>query len=135
MILRKLMLLFTAALFIVTVSAQEKKPAIISGNIKDAKTKRPLIEAVITLSSSAFKGQKFAVTDSSGNYKINNLPEGSYTVAFEMEGYEKFVQPNLNLKEGSLVDMNYQMVKESKRKNKDKQQGRDSTYLQVKVTE
>ncbi len=135
MIVKKLMLPIAAALFFVTVWAQDKKPAAISGTIKDAKTKRPLIEAVITVSSNAFTGQKFAVTDSSGLYKISNLPEGNYTIAFEMEGYEKFTKQNIALKEGMSLGVNYQMMKEGKRKNKDLQQGTDSTYLQVKVVQ
>lgn len=135
MLNKKIALSLIGALFFLSVFSQNTKPATISGTIKDAKTKQPLIEAVITLSSSAFTGQKFAVTDSSGNYKINNLPDGNYTIAFEMEGYEKFVHQNFALKQGMAVGMNYQMVKESKRKNKDKQQNSDSTYLQVKIIE
>ena len=69
MIFKKLLLLFVATFLFFTVFSQQKKPAIISGMVKDARTKTPLNEAVITLSSNAFQGQKFALTDSSGMYR------------------------------------------------------------------
>ncbi len=100
------------------VFSQEGKQGVISGMIKDAHSKSPLIEAVITLSSNAFEGQKFVVTDTTGKYKINNLPAGNYSVSFEMEGYQKWVQDNIILKEGTSVAVSYEMVKEKKRSGK-----------------
>jgi len=100
------------------VYAQEKKQAIISGTITDARSKSPVYEAVITVSSSAFKGQKFAITDSTGTYRINNLPAGSYTISFEMEGYEKYSQDNIALQEGGSVAINHQLVKQRGRGRK-----------------
>lgn len=110
---KSFLLFFVAAFFFFSVLARQSK-AIISGTIKDAKTKSPITEAVITLSSDAFKGQKFAVTDSSGTYKINNLPAGNYTIIFEMEGYQKFVRDSITLRDGMSVGINYEMVKERK---------------------
>lgn len=48
----------------------------ITGIVKNAKTKLPIKDVVITINSSAFKGQNFAVTDTDGVYRINNLPPG-----------------------------------------------------------
>lgn len=107
-----LTLLFTSAF------EQAKRPASISGMISDAHTKLPLNEAVITLSSTAFTGQKFGLTDSTGMYRIGNLPAGNYTISFEMEGYEKFSQNNIVLHEGMSLGVSFEMVKERKRKGK-----------------
>jgi hypothetical protein len=98
----------------------QQNSAAITGTIKDANSKSPIIEAVITLSSTAFKGQKFAVTDSTGMYRITNLPPGNYTISFEMEGYEKIVRENIPLQEGMSVGVDYEMVKERKRHRKTK---------------
>lgn len=87
---------------------------IISGVVKDAKTKQPITDAVITLSSNAFKGQKFAVTNTEGMYRIDKLPPGNYSISFEMEGYQKFVRDSLKLKEGMSVGVDYAMVKQRK---------------------
>ncbi len=122
MVYKKLLLFFVAAFLLFPVFSQEGKHGIISGVIKDAKTKSPLIEAVITVNSNAFEGQKFAVTDTSGKYKIINLPAGIYSVSFEMEGYEKYVQASITLKEGMSLAVSYEMMKEQKRSRKNKLQ-------------
>ena len=92
--------------------------AIISGKVSDARTKAPLNEAVITISSDAFEGQKFAVTDSTGNYRVNNLPKGIYCIAFEMEGYRKFVKDSIKLQEGMSLGVSFEMAREKKEKSK-----------------
>lgn len=103
----------TAFLFF-SVRSQQSGQGIITGIVKDAKTKLPITDAVITVSSNVFKGQKFAVTDTTGMYRINNLPGGKYTISFEMEGYEKFVRDSLTLKDGMSLDVDHEMVKERK---------------------
>ena len=59
----------------------------ISGNIKDAQTGKPLIEAVafiFPLAKDSLFGKKkasiYTLTDSSGNYKIKNLRSDTYKV-------------------------------------------------------
>lgn len=107
-----------AICIIFSAFTQDKKPAVITGTIKDAHTKLPLNEAVITLSSTAFQGQKFALTDSTGTYRIGNLPAGNYTISFEMEGYEKFTQENIAVQAGSSLGVSFEMVKERRGKDK-----------------
>ncbi len=111
---KNLLLAFVTAFSFFTVYSKQIKQGVITGIVKDANTKSPITEAVITLSSSAFKGQKLAVTDSAGVYKINNLPPGNYSIMFEMEGYKKFVRDSLTLKDGMSLGVNYEMVKERK---------------------
>lgn len=118
MIIKKMLLFFVTAFLFSNLFARQEKQGIISGMIKDAHTKSPIIEAVITLSSDAFEGQKFAVTDTAGRYKINNLPAGNYSISFEMEGYQKYVQNSIFVKEGMSVAVSYDMQKEKKRNNK-----------------
>ncbi|MDB5192307.1 MAG: TonB-dependent receptor [Segetibacter sp.] len=99
---------------VTSVSAKEpvKKMALIAGVLKDARTKSPLIEGVITLSSTAFEGRKIALTDSSGTYMVKDLPAGVYTVTFEMEGFRTFTQENIVLKEGMSLGVSFEMVKD-----------------------
>lgn len=102
-------------LFVSSASAQEKM-CVISGVVKDARNKLPLNEAVITISSNVFKGQKFALTDSAGIYRVGNLLAGTYTISFEMEGYEKFTRENFPLQQGASVGVNFEMVREKRKK-------------------
>lgn len=113
----RLMLSALAVFMFSTLFAQQKNQGVISGIIKDAKTKSPITEAVVTLSSSAFTGQKFALTDSAGMYKVTNLPAGNYTINFEMEGYEKYKQDSIVVLDGAEVTIDYDMAK-GKKKNK-----------------
>jgi hypothetical protein len=115
---KKLLLLVTTAILSFVAFSQQKKPAIISGVVKDARTKSPLIEAVVTLKSNAFEGEKYSVTDSSGMYSINNLPSGTYTVTFEMEGYEKFSKDGIVVAPGMSLGVSFEMIKEQKRTKK-----------------
>ena len=94
--------------------SQSGKPAVISGTVKDAHTKLPLIEAVVTLKSNVFEGAKLAVTDSSGMYKIEDLPAGTYSVSFEMEGYEKFTKDGIVVSPGMSLGVSFEMIKERK---------------------
>jgi hypothetical protein len=107
-----------AILSIFPAFSQEKKTAVISGVLKDARSKTPLNEAVVTVSSSAFQGQKLALTDSTGMYRVSNLPAGNYIIGFEMEGYEKFIQENIALQPGMSVAVSFDMVKARKAKDK-----------------
>jgi hypothetical protein len=111
----KLLLLITTVLLLLQVFSQAKKPSVISGTVKDARTKSPLIEAVVTLKSDSFEGEKYAVTDSAGFYQINNLPVGTYTVTFEMEGYEKFTKDGVVISPGTSLGVSFEMIKEQKR--------------------
>jgi hypothetical protein len=126
--------LIVAIFLLFPAVAQEKKMAIISGSVKDARSKSPLNEAVVTLSSDAFKGQKFALTDSTGMYRISNLPAGSYTIAFEMEGYERFVQENIVLQQGMSMGVSFQMVKERKGRAQ-KQKNSEEKVIAIKKEE
>ena len=98
--------------------SQEKKPAIISGSVKDARTKSPLLEAVVTLKSDSFEGEKYALTDSTGMYRVNNLPAGTYSITFEMEGYEKFTRDGIVVSPGMSLGVSFEMIKEQKRMKK-----------------
>jgi hypothetical protein len=124
---KKSLLLFIAAFLFFYGFAQDKKPGIISGIVKDAQTKTPIIEAVITLSSNTFQGQKFAITDSAGMYSIKDLRAGNYSIVFEMEGYEKSVRDSIALKEGMSFNVSLEMVREQKKKDKDQKVRKDAT--------
>lgn len=72
----------------------------ISGNIKDSQTGKPVIEGValiIPLAKDSIFGKKkasiYSLTDSSGNYKISNLREGTYKVyALKEQNSDKIYQ-------------------------------------------
>ncbi|HEX8331487.1 MAG TPA: carboxypeptidase-like regulatory domain-containing protein [Segetibacter sp.] len=88
--------------------AQEKK-GIFSGSVKASATKLPLYEAVVTLSSPVLEGKKYAVTDSTGVYRITNLPKGTYSITIEMEGFDTITYDNIFLPEGMSQGVSVEM--------------------------
>lgn len=117
--LNKLWSVTVMVLLLLPVFAQEKKAAVISGMVKDSRTKSPLNEAIVTLSSNAFEGQKFALTNSTGMYKVSNLPPGYYTISFEMEGFKKFAKDSIRLQEGMSLGVSFEMAGERKGKDRE----------------
>lgn len=115
----KLIFLIAIQFLILPSFGQDKKMGTISGTVKDSRSKLPLSEAVVTLSSPALTGKKIALTDSTGLYHVANLPAGIYTITFEMEGYYTFVQENILLQEGMTMGVSFQMAKDRTAKNKD----------------
>lgn len=118
----RLILFEFAFFFFITATGQQNRQGIISGIIKDAQTRSPLTEAVITVSSTAFVGQKFALTDSLGMFKVTNLPAGNYTISFEMEGYEKLVRDSITLDNEMNVALSFDMTKGRKKNRKNQVQ-------------
>lgn len=95
-------------------SFSQSKTGIFSGTVKASATQKPLFEAVITLSSPALEGKKFAVTDSTGFYRINNLPKGTYSISIEMEGYDTINYDNIFLPEGMSQGVSVEMRRSRK---------------------
>ena len=115
-----LIALVLVMIFASPVFSQEKKVAAICGVVKDGRSKLPLNEAVVTVSSSVFEGQKFALTDSTGTYTIKDLPPGNYKISSEMEGYEKFTKEDIILKEGASLGVSFEMIKQRKKSSEKK---------------
>lgn len=118
--LKKVLAVVVAIFLLYPVFSQEKKKAMISGYVQDSRTKSPLYEAVVTLQSTAFTGQRFAVTDSLGKYQIDNLPKGTYTISFEMEGYKKFTKDSIAVPEGMSLGISFQMAREGRERKQNK---------------
>ena len=104
-------LLLAALMSVGTFCHAQETLASIAGTVTDAATKKPLIEAVITLSSPEFEGKRLAITDSSGSYKVPNLPAGIYTMVFEMEGYSRFTKDNVRVSKGLPMSVSLEMTK------------------------
>lgn len=108
----KTLLLLSTAVSLFSLAIAQKKNGAIAGSVKDANSKTPLIEAVITVSSETLNGKKFAITDSTGNYRVPDLPPGLYTVSFEMEGFRTFIKENIQLSEGMSLGVSMEMARD-----------------------
>src|SRR5215831_14244653 len=101
--LKRRIFLFALALLVpVAVHAQAVTGASISGTVKDASGAVLPAVTVEAASPALIEKVRVAVTDSSGQYKIENLRPGAYTVTFTLSGFNTYRREGLVL-EGSFV--------------------------------
>ena len=96
------------ALLIFTLCAQNllaQKTATLSGNVSDKADKSGLIGVTVILKGTSFGG----VSDIDGNYKINNLPAGTYNIEFSYVGYEKTLFTGIKISEGEQKKLDVQL--------------------------
>ena len=103
MIKTKIKLILLSSFFVISAGITDAQPAgKISGNVKDAANLSPLGNVNII----AVGTSRGAVTDNDGNYKIEGITEGSYTIQASMTGY-KTERVKINLAENSSSEVNF----------------------------
>ena len=53
-----------------------------------------------------------AYTDASGNYKLIGLPEGTYSMECELEGFSSLITEEIEVKAGILTTVNFTLIEE-----------------------
>jgi hypothetical protein len=60
----------------------------ITGKIIDARTQKPVVNAVITATSPSAQGEQTVISDEDGEFEIETLPPGTYLLHLEKEYYK-----------------------------------------------
>ncbi|WP_199735437.1 von Willebrand factor type A domain-containing protein [Corallococcus sp. AB045] len=101
----------------VPVGAQPKAgtatTGVIIGTVMNTEDKRPLADVVVTATSPSLQGEQTVVTDVHGNYRIPQLPAGTYTLRFEQEAFHPFARPEIQLLPNRTIRVNVEMIPES----------------------
>lgn len=92
--------------------AMAQGTAVLSGTITDAATKRPIADAVVTVTSPALQGEQTVVTDKSGSYRIPNLPPGDYSLRLEGDSYKPYSRGGITLRQNSTIRVNADLLPE-----------------------
>src|SRR5947209_11954393 len=104
-------LLWSAAVLMLSLSAVGSSAwaqsggssGVISGSIQD-ESGGALPGVTATLSSPALQvRQMVAVSDAEGNYRLGELPVGTYSIKFELTGFRTFVRDELRLPVGFVA--------------------------------
>jgi outer membrane receptor protein involved in Fe transport len=103
--------LLTSAL--VSSMALAQGTSTITGTVTDAATGKPVPDVVVTATSPALQGEQIVVTDSSGLYRLAQLPAGVYTLKLEKESYKPFSRADINVRVDRTVRVNIQIQPES----------------------
>ncbi|MFH0992169.1 MAG: TonB-dependent receptor [bacterium] len=94
-------------LFVLTCPAMSQaRYGSIGGTINDSQTAEPLTGATIMLQGT-FLG---AVSDGKGEYRIDNIPPGSYTVVASMVGYEKKSSLRILVRSGEKTQLDVSLL-------------------------
>ena len=87
-----------------------KGDPVVSGNVVDASTKKPIAEVTITAIHDVSKIEHIMITDCNGNFKINQLPTGNYKLKFEKDNYRSLEKKNVNIKQESTTKLSIEIV-------------------------
>jgi hypothetical protein len=93
--------------------AQTIGVATLSGKVVDTQSKAPLADAVVTVTSPSLQGEQTVVTDSSGFYRVPNLPPGDYTVRVEADRYRVYARGGIALRANVTVRFDVEVLPES----------------------
>ncbi|MGK4007469.1 TonB-dependent receptor [Sorangium sp. So ce1036] len=87
--------------------------AVLTGTVIDAATNQPTPDVVVTVTSPSLQGEQVVVTDSSGQYRVPNLPPGTYTLRLDKEAYRPYSRGGIELRLDSTIRVNSQLLPEA----------------------
>jgi outer membrane receptor for ferrienterochelin and colicin len=108
---KALLIIILSSSSVKSVQAQQAaRLAEISGTIKDKNTQQPLAGTTIVVEP----GNKTAIADSNGSFKLENLAPGTYNLLFSTTGYASLRMANVVANTGNISVMSVELEKSSK---------------------
>ena len=108
---------YTLALLILlvggSVRAQGQGVGTLTGTVVDASSKAPVADVVVTATSPQLQGEQVAVTDSTGLYRIPQLPPGTYSLRFEKETFKPYSRGAIQLDADKVLRLNVDLLPEN----------------------
>ena len=83
-------------------------PETVYGKVFREDSKRPLQNVTVT-AILLNKKEKFTVTDTEGEFGIDELKPGTYKIIFEKDGYRRVVRDRVNVKLNEPIELNIEM--------------------------
>ncbi|NOK36536.1 TonB-dependent receptor [Corallococcus exercitus] len=94
-------------------SAAFAQSSVIIGTVINTEDKKPAADVVVTATSPNLQGEQTVVTDAQGNYRIPQLPPGTYTLRFEKESFKPFARPEIQLLLNRTIRVNVELLPEN----------------------
>ncbi|APR81343.1 Hypothetical protein A7982_06690 [Minicystis rosea] len=82
------------------------------GTVRDAATHKPLVDVTVSVTSPSLQGEQTVVTDATGQYRIPNLPPGTYTLRLEADGHRGYARSDVGLRVSTTVRVNADLLPE-----------------------
>mgnify|MGYP000864619763 CR=1 FL=1 len=112
--MRKLLLtavvLLAGQLAFANGGVEKKGDPMIAGNVTDAATKKPVSDVTITAIHTVTKVEHTISTDINGNFKITQLPIGTYKFKFEKDSYKPLEKTNITVKQETTTKVNVEII-------------------------
>jgi len=109
----RLAALVLAAGLLPSVVRAQGATSVLTGNVVDTQTHAPVADVVVTATSPSLQGEQVVVTDSSGLYRIPQLPPGTYTLRFEKETYHPYTRTGLDVAADRTLRLNVEILPET----------------------
>jgi Carboxypeptidase regulatory-like domain/TonB dependent receptor-like, beta-barrel len=93
--------------------AQVSTTSVLTGTVVDSSSKAPVPDVVVTATSPSLQGEQVVVTDSTGLYRVPQLPPGTYTLRFEKETYRPFSRGSIELSADRTLRLNVELLPET----------------------
>lgn len=103
-------LLASTNLLFATEVTEKKGEPMITGNVVDAISKKPISDVSIIAIHAVTKAEHNILTDANGNFKIATLPLGTYKFKFDKDNYRPTEKTNITIKQTSNAKINIEMV-------------------------
>lgn len=97
------------ALTLASAPAFAQGNSVITGTARDASSKAPLVDVVVTATSPALQGEQTVITDGTGHYRIPQLPPGDYTLRFDKEAFTPAARGQITVRVGSTIRVNMEL--------------------------
>ena len=89
-----------------------QRPATITGVVRNASTRKPAGDVVVTIRSAALpEGEQIQVTNGNGAYTFKNLPPGTYSVSYDSTDYKPNTR-SFTASSGGTVSANVELIPE-----------------------
>jgi len=98
---------------LVDASAYAQGAGVLTGTVRDAATRAPIADVVVTATSEALQGEQIVVTDGAGQFRIPQLPPGQYTIRLEKEAYKPSSRGGITVRVGSTIRVNTDLLPEA----------------------
>ena len=99
--------------FASTTALGQASTSVLTGNVVDSSTKAPVADVVVTATSPSLQGEQVVVTDSTGLYRVPQLPPGVYTLRFEKESYRPFSRAGIDVAADRTLRLNVELLPET----------------------
>nr|WP_306663350.1 carboxypeptidase-like regulatory domain-containing protein [Myxococcus sp. CA039A] len=85
-------------------------PGVFIGTIIGVKSRKPVADVAVIATSPSFRGERGAVTDEQGRYRLPMLPAGTYTLRFEHPDFNTYSRSDILLRANRTVRVKVELL-------------------------